>query len=126
MGEDRDMKYRNDVMEDVTIIGTTDKLPIVTSRLPESGRFLLPFDVKYKKNVVVIGTTVAEGLFGQGSPLNKEVLIGPAKFRVVGVLEKQGRKHFRRVPTSTGRSSYQSPLSCGSSAAVTSARSTSP
>ncbi len=94
MGEDRDMKYRNDVMEDVTIIGTTDKLPIVTSRLPETGRFLLPFDVKYKKNVVVIGTTVAEGLFGQGSPLNKEVLIGPAKFRVVGVLEKQGGNTF--------------------------------
>jgi putative ABC transport system permease protein len=81
-------------MEGVTIIGTTDKLPIVTSRLPESGRFLMPFDVKYKKNVVVIGPTVAEGLFGQGSPLNKEMLIGPAKFRVVGVLEKQGGNTF--------------------------------
>jgi putative ABC transport system permease protein len=94
MDEERDMKFRANVMEGVTIIGTTDKLPIVTSRLPESGRFLMPFDVKYKKNVVVIGPTVAEGLFGQGSPLNKEMLIGPAKFRVVGVLEKQGGNTF--------------------------------
>jgi putative ABC transport system permease protein len=92
--EERDMKFRANVMEGVTIIGTTDKLPIVTSRLPESGRFLMPFDVKYKKNVVVIGPTVAEGLFGQGSPLNKEMLIGPAKFRVVGVLEEQGGNTF--------------------------------
>jgi putative ABC transport system permease protein len=54
----------------------------------------LPYDVKYKKNVVVIGTTVAEGLFGAVSSVNKEVLIGPSKFRVVGVLEKQGGNTF--------------------------------
>jgi putative ABC transport system permease protein len=56
MNEERSMKYRANVMDDVTIIGTTDKLPIVTGRVPETGRFLLPYDVKYKKNVVVIGT----------------------------------------------------------------------
>jgi putative ABC transport system permease protein len=94
MNEERSMKYRANVMDDVTIIGTTDKLPIVTGRVPETGRFLLPYDVKYKKNVVVIGTTVAEGLFGAVSSVNKEVLIGPSKFRVVGVLEKQGGNTF--------------------------------
>jgi len=90
----QDLKYRSEVMEGVTVIGTTEKLPIVTSRLPETGRFLMTYDVSYKKNVVVIGTTVAEGLFGTTSPINKEMNIGPAKFRVIGVMEKQGGNTF--------------------------------
>ncbi|HEX5788991.1 MAG TPA: ABC transporter permease [Woeseiaceae bacterium] len=94
MSQNRDVKYRANVMEDVVVIGTTEKLPIVTSRMPESGRFLLPYDVMYRKNVVVLGTTVAEGMFGSAGAINKEILIGPVKFRVVGVLEKQGGNTF--------------------------------
>jgi putative ABC transport system permease protein len=90
----RDLKYRSEIMDDVTIIGTTEKLPIVTNRLPESGRFLMRFDVDYKKKVAVIGKTVAEGLFDSVSPINKEIQVGPYRFRVVGVMEKQGGNTF--------------------------------
>jgi putative ABC transport system permease protein len=90
----RDLKYRSDVLEGVTIIGTTEKLPIVTNRMPEFGRFLMAFDTQYKKKVAIIGYEVAEGLFRSANPLNKVINIGRQKFTVAGVMEKQGGNTF--------------------------------
>ena len=50
----------------------------------------MEFDVRYKKNVAVIGYEVAEDLFGRVSAINKEIRIGRYDFRVAGVLEEQG------------------------------------
>lgn len=86
----RDLKYRAETMEGVTIIGTTEKQILVASARPETGRFLTEFDVTYKKGVCVIGTDVRDALFGSASPLNKEMKVGRSTFRVVGVMEKQG------------------------------------
>jgi putative ABC transport system permease protein len=77
-------------MEAVTVIGTTEKMLTVTNRVPEVGRFLMEFDVRYKKNVVILGQKVAEDLFGTVSPINKEINVGRYVFRVAGVLEEQG------------------------------------
>ena len=90
MNTRRDLRYRSTTMEAVQVIGTTEKMSVMTNRLPEFGRFLMEFDVRYKKNVVVIGHEVAEDLFGTTSPLNKEMNIGRYTFRVAGVLEEQG------------------------------------
>jgi putative ABC transport system permease protein len=38
----------------------------------------------------VIGTDVRDGLFGSANPLNKFINIGRTRFRVIGVMEKQG------------------------------------
>jgi putative ABC transport system permease protein len=90
MDSRRDLRYRSTTMEAVTVIGTTEKMPIITNRMPDIGRFLMEFDVRYKKNAVVLGHEVAEDLFGTVSPLNKQMNVGRYTFRVVGVLEKQG------------------------------------
>jgi len=90
MDSRRDLRYRSTTMEAVTIIGTTEKMPIITNRMPEYGRFLMEFDVRYKKYAAVIGYEVAEDLFGTVSPINKKINIGRYTFRVAGVLEKQG------------------------------------
>jgi putative ABC transport system permease protein len=90
----RDLRYRSSTMEGVTIIGTTEKFPIITNRMPEFGRFLMTFDNRYKKNTAVIGFEIAEGLFGSASPINKEINIGRYRFRVAGVMEKQGGNTF--------------------------------
>jgi putative ABC transport system permease protein len=90
----RDLRYHSSTMEGVTIIGTTEKLPIITNRMPEFGRFLMTFDNRYKKNTAVIGYEIAEGLFGSASPINKEINIGRYRFRVAGVMEKQGGNTF--------------------------------
>jgi putative ABC transport system permease protein len=86
----RDVKYRAESMEGVVVIGTTEKQTRLSSAQPQAGRFLLGFDVEYKKNVCVIGTDVQKGLFGTTDPLNKTIRIGRTNFRVIGVMEKQG------------------------------------
>jgi len=86
----RDVKYRAETMEGVTVIGTTDKQTLVSSAQPETGRFITEFDVSYKKDVCVIGTDIRDGLFGTVNPIHQEIKIGRTTYRVIGVMEKQG------------------------------------
>ena len=86
----RDLLYRTETMSGVDVIGTTDKQTRMSSAQPQSGRFLMAFDVLYKRNVCVIGTDVKDGLFGTVDPVNKRLQIGRTRFRVIGVMEKQG------------------------------------
>lgn len=90
----RDLRFKSTTMDGVDIIGTTQKMPVITNRLPEYGRFLMDFDIRYKKDVAIIGYGVAEDLFGDISPINKEINIGRYKFRVAGVMEEQGGNTF--------------------------------
>jgi putative ABC transport system permease protein len=86
----RDTRYRSEVIEGVRIIGTTEKQTLVAIAQPDHGRFMMEADVTFKKNVCVIGTDVRDGLFGDASPLNKKIKIGRTRFRVIGVMERQG------------------------------------
>ncbi len=85
-----DVKFREETMEGVTIIGTTEKQSVISDAQPQSGRFLLPFEIESKHNVCVIGSDVRKGLFGAVNPLNNTMNIGRTQFRVIGVMEKQG------------------------------------
>lgn len=90
----RDVKYRSNILDETTIIGTSEKHTVVTDGLPEFGRFVSSFDVQYRKKVCVIGSEIKERLFKNIDPINKELKIGWYKFRVVGVMEKQGSAGF--------------------------------
>jgi putative ABC transport system permease protein len=89
-GATRDLKFRSETMENVFVLGTTEKEMLVSSAQPELGRFMSEFDVNYKKRVCMIGCDVRDGLFGDANPINKIINIGRSKFRVIGVMEKQG------------------------------------
>lgn len=90
MGGQRDVKYRSETLSGIRIIGTTDKQTLISTAQPELGRFFNEFDVNYKRNVCVIGTEIRDGLFGDANPINQTIHIGRYKFRVIGVMEKQG------------------------------------
>ncbi len=85
-----DVQFRSETIEAVTIIGTTEKQSQLSSAQPQSGRFLMPFDVNYKKNVCVIGSDIRDGLFRGTDPVHRTLQIGRSDFRVIGVMEKQG------------------------------------
>lgn len=93
-GTNRNVKYRSNVLENVPVIGTTDKQIFVSPAVPEVGRFLTMIDGQYKKPVCVIGTEIKEMLFKDLDPINKIMKIGRYNFRVVGVMEKQGSAGF--------------------------------
>ncbi len=85
-----DVRYGSRALEDVLVIGTTERRQLVSTTRPESGRFLMPFDVEYKRNVCVIGRDVSDALFAGLDPVNRKLRIGAHEFRVIGVMEKQG------------------------------------
>ena len=85
-----DVKRGSETMEGVTLIGTTEKQSQLSSAQPQSGRFLMPYDVNYKKSVCVIGSDIREKLFKGVDPVNRTLKLGRHEFRVIGVMEKQG------------------------------------
>jgi putative ABC transport system permease protein len=94
MNANRTLRFNSTTMQNVTVIGTTEKMPVITNRMPAEGRFLMEFDNRFKKNVVIIGHEVAEDLFGTVNPINKEINVGRYRFRVAGVMEEQGGSTF--------------------------------
>jgi len=94
IGQNKSVKYQSKIIDNARIIGTTDKQVIVSNMLPASGRFLMPFDVRFKKTVAVIGSEIAEGLFGDFDPLGQDMKLGQYKFTVIGVMEEQGGSIF--------------------------------
>jgi len=90
----QDLRYRSNTLQNIDIIGTTEKMPATSGRMPETGRFVMEFDVRYKKNIVIIGSEIAEDLFGDLDPLNKQINIGRYRYRVAGVMEVQGGNTF--------------------------------
>ena len=91
---ERSVKYASETIDNVDVIGTTDKQMLVSTSVPEAGRFLTPFDVQANRRVCVIGSEIRTRLFAGADPLNKEMKIGRATFRVIGVMEKQGSAGF--------------------------------
>lgn len=74
--------------------------PLVAGTYPEmidnysmklaTGRLLDKSDNEGAKSVVIIGGQVAEDLFGNDQPLDKQLKIGDFSFTIVGVLQKAG------------------------------------
>ena len=85
-----DVKRGSETMEGVTIIGTTEKQTQISSAQPQSGRFLMPHDLTYKKRVCVIGSDIRDKLFKGTDPLHRTLKLDRNEFRVIGVMEKQG------------------------------------
>ncbi|MGE0639944.1 MAG: ABC transporter permease [Thermoanaerobaculia bacterium] len=91
---ERSVKFGSETIDQIDVIGTTDKQMLVSASVPEIGRFLTPFDVQANRRVCVIGSEIRNRLFEGQDPLNKEMKIGRFSFRVVGVMEKQGSAGF--------------------------------
>jgi putative ABC transport system permease protein len=93
-GTRRNVKYKSNVLDGVIIIGTTEKQVMMSTAVPEFGRFISDLDVHSRKLVCVIGTEIREQLFGSTDPLLRDIKIGRYTFRVIGVMEKQGGGGF--------------------------------
>lgn len=94
MGQNTSVKYKSQIVDNARVLGTTDKQIIVSNMLPDKGRFLLPFDIEYKKFVAVIGSEIATGLFGEFDPIGQKFKIGMHTFTIIGVMEEQGGSVF--------------------------------
>ena len=73
------------------VLGTTAEFIQVRQMDIGQGRFLPPGDPRHSQPVCVIGAKVASELFGARQALGEWLRIGDRRFRIVGVLAKQGQ-----------------------------------
>lgn len=90
----RPVRYRADVLNQISVVGTSENHVLVSSAAPATGRFLSGLDVDKRKRVCVIGETIRERLFEGIDPLNQKIRVGRHDFRIIGVMEKQGTAGF--------------------------------
>jgi len=85
--------YENDVVSGVSYYGVSDEFVNIQPVEIEIGRYLQPADYDFAANVVVIGYTVAETLFGKPEKaLGKTIVLKAGKrAQVVGLIKKQGK-----------------------------------
>jgi putative ABC transport system permease protein len=82
--------YHQQVLDSVEIQGvTSDYLNFATFNA-ERGRMMSAVEVERSRPLALLGTDVAESLFGEVNPLDRVIQIKGTHFRVVGVSEKKG------------------------------------
>jgi len=90
VGSGKGIKYRDNIMTNVIIIGSDENYVKTLGAYPETGRFFNTFESDGGRPVCVLGKDVADGLFPKEDPIGKYVKANGYNFKVVGVLEKQG------------------------------------
>ncbi len=74
-----------------TVYGSTPSFPDVQGYTIEKGRNLRETDQRMGTKSAVIGSTVAEKLFGREEPLGKMIRISKVPFTIVGVFAEKGQ-----------------------------------
>ena len=73
------------------IFGTNEEYMETISTDIEQGRLFTASEDKSGSRVTIIGHGIKEAFFGDQNPIGKYIKIDNLKFRVIGVLEKQGK-----------------------------------
>ena len=84
------MRYREHLMENVNLRGVTREYMNFSNYTLEKGRLISPTEIDRNRPVVLLGWDVADRLFKEVDPIDKELTIGGIHFRVAGVAEKKG------------------------------------
>lgn len=85
--------FEDDVVNSINYYGITEEFVKIQPVDIEQGRYLQPADYDFAANVVVMGYTIAETLFGKAEKaIGKTVALKSGKrAQVVGLIKKQGK-----------------------------------
>jgi putative ABC transport system permease protein len=78
-------------LEEITIMGTTADFPSVRDMEISSGRYFTQDEIDRTTSIAVLGSSLAEELFGDQDPYGQTVTVGSnIRLTVVGVFEEKG------------------------------------
>jgi putative ABC transport system permease protein len=87
----RSASYQDRHMAGVRLAGVSYTFPEVFEVDLQDGSFFSDMDERAARNVAVIGSAVAEGLFTVEDPIGKHIRVAGARYRVIGIMEKKGQ-----------------------------------
>jgi putative ABC transport system permease protein len=74
----------------VSLVGVTPEYEEIRNLAVAEGSFVSDYDVDGRTMVAVLGSSVAEQLFGEANPVGQTIKIEGRQFTVIGVLESKG------------------------------------
>jgi len=77
-------------LEDIQILGTSPGFPSVRDMELASGRYFTEQEVNRKSKVAILGSALADELFGDADPIGQLVTVDYTKLTVIGVFEERG------------------------------------
>jgi putative ABC transport system permease protein len=77
---------------DCEIVATVPHYPELRNQHIAHGRFFSEAEMEQRANVCVLGSEMVETLFPLDSPLGRDVRVGSAYYKVIGVMEPRGRE----------------------------------
>ena len=87
--------YKDREVDGVDFSGNLVESEDVFNSRPEVGRFYSEAEDLHRSDVAVIGYDVAQGLFGPGNPLGKQITISGVPYEVIGVFGKRKGQFFK-------------------------------
>jgi putative ABC transport system permease protein len=99
-------------LTNVTIRGVTPNMVEIDSVQPEFGRYIGETDNEHRRSVTMIGSEIADKLFGAREVVGREIKIDGLPFEVIGVAKEQGaffgqsRDDFVVIPLSTHQKNF--------------------
>ena len=104
----RNVQYRNkEVKNSVELFGGDDGTIRFYNTFLAEGRNFIPDDIRYSRNVCVLGMDVVDRLFPFEDPLSKKIQINGLDYIVIGITERQGeafgqsKDNFIAIPISS-------------------------
>lgn len=94
-----DLLTWENVERSVTYTGTTHTYPEVENTGLYNGRFFDEVESENGDAVMVLGSQIAEDIFGNQNPVGQNVKLRKKQFRVIGVLEAKGSTGFENPDT---------------------------
>ena len=108
--------HRNDQTKRLAVLGATENFASISFLDVQAGRFFTEGEVSRRRNVVVLGQTPYQALFGRAAleAVGKKVRIGPVEYTVVGVVGERpsvgrfdlGQDDFVVIPETTYRKQF--------------------
>lgn len=84
------IQYNGHYIEDILISGTTAEYLETTNFDFAKGRFFSEIENQGSRDVAVVGNDIIDNLFKHINPLDQYIEINRIKFKIVGILKKQG------------------------------------
>jgi len=92
-----DLVSANGINKNTNIFGTyPDEIRIMDWHVTD-GLFFMDSDVESHGRVAVLGSAIADELFGAGNAVGQSVKIGTANYRIAGVLQPIGVQFFQNI-----------------------------
>ena len=77
-------------LEDIELLGTTSGFPSVRDMTLAQGRYFNDTEIERKAKVAILGSSLAEELFGDSSPIGQYITVGNTKLAIIGVFDEKG------------------------------------